>query len=136
MGFWLSHVLSVTLSKAKRGARTFPPERRHSSATSLKEKGSEVTPKLASFGSRPAQSPLTGGTDHLSYVQGGNGIGIHQLTSSVLPSSWQMAMGFQTACKPKISFHVSCKTVGEKLAYSSFLSLSLSTTPFLLKINK
>lgn len=42
-------------------------------------------------------------------------------------------MGFQTVCKPKIPFHVSCKTVGEKLAYCSFPSLSLSTTPFLLK---
>lgn len=47
-----------------------------------------------------------------------------------------MATGFQTVCKPKISFHVSCKTVGEKLAYSSFPSLSFSSTPFLLKNEK
>lgn len=72
MGFWLSRVLSVALSKAKRGARTFPLLLSLQRGSSLKEKGSEVTPKLASSGSRPAQSPLTGGTDHLSYVQGGN----------------------------------------------------------------
>lgn len=90
-------------------------ERTGSSEISLKQKGSESPWSWCPL----AQSLTRWGTVCSSCAQGVSWTEIPQLTS-LLPNSWQRATGFQTVCKLKISFRVSCKTVGEMLAYCFF----------------
>lgn len=109
-----------------------PPERTGSSEISSKQKSSESPHSWCPLAQAPSnpQSHMRWWAVHSSCAQGVSRIEIPQLTS-LLTNNWQIATGFQTVCKLKVSFRVSCKTVGEMLAYSSFPFLSLSSSPAL-----
>lgn len=109
-----------------------PPERTGSSEISSKQKSSESPHSWCPLAQAPSnpRSHMRWWAVHSSCAQGVSRTEIPQLTS-LLTNNWQIATGFQTVCKLEVSFRVSCKTVGEMLAYSSFPFLSLSSSPAL-----
>lgn len=126
MGFWLSTVLSISLSKQKEKQEPslFSSASREEEQLRDQFKGERQLshPKAGVLQLMPSsESPLAGRTDHLTYVHGG----VQRRSLSSLPLSYQAAdrqlWAFRPFANLKSPSRDSCKTVGEKLAHSSFL---------------